>query len=690
MFYRKAVFFSVLLPLSVLFITSCAGTHDADYNMLSPDWRYSEGVDGNENPKDVVQYKFKDIDRFDNLEEKVLSNTGFIWLRNEFSLPDDFEMEEIALTLGRISVADKTYLNGNLIGSGGSFPPNFFSAWNLTRLYSVPRNIVKKERNILLVKIYVNGEGSMSGPRFMGKMEAAKAVSGYDQFIYSTMNSIIAVLVFMIGFLYFVIYLNRRVDRENLYYSLMCFLFSLMLSNLFIAGFSTCSLFPISYLSYQKIVFSLLSVTVFVGMLFIHAFLSRPLTTKALIIDISAVAVPLILYWIQPNYVQFNHIKDKALLFLAIPIFHSLFILGMGTYRKCKDIWILLLGLSPLLAANIYDLVCLQILKDPDGVFMSGYGFTAFIISMSLILSVRFSRTIGEVEELNRTLEMKVNERTSELKEANDKLGTFNVSLSEINRKLEHTQRIARMDMDMAVNIQRSLLPEHPPVLNGWDFAFEFRPMSGVSGDFYQFFTKENKLIGAGIFDVSGHGIASGLITMIANSVINRIFSESLDVPLSRVLVRINEEIIREIGNVDNYITGILLRFDGDTVEYVNAGHTELLVKRDSVGVRIIKNKNNDFKGAFLGIEGMNSDYRSLFFNVRPDDALILYTDCVLEASNPQRKSFGFERLVSSLESCGGGMSASDVVRTVMRGIEDFTEGMPLNDDCTLIVIKRK
>jgi sigma-B regulation protein RsbU (phosphoserine phosphatase) len=177
---------------------------------------------------------------------------------------------------------------------------------------------------------------------------------------------------------------------------------------------------------------------------------------------------------------------------------------------------------------------------------------------------------------------------------------------------------------------------------------------------------------------------------MVANSVINRIYMASPDLPLSKVLVLINEEIIREIGNVDNYLTGILLRFKDDTVEYVNAGHTDLLIKRDKVGVRIVKNKNNDFKGAFLGIEEMESDFRSLFFKIKQNDSLIFYSDCVIEAANPQRKSFGITRLIESLENCDNNATASGMVTGVMDDIETYTEGQPLTDDYTLIVIKRK
>jgi serine phosphatase RsbU (regulator of sigma subunit) len=55
-----------------------------------------------------------------------------------------------------------------------------------------------------------------------------------------------------------------------------------------------------------------------------------------------------------------------------------------------------------------------------------------------------------------------------------------------------------------------------PPVVSGWDIAFTSRPKSGVSGDFYDFYTNGDKLEGLSLFDVSGHGVAPALITILS------------------------------------------------------------------------------------------------------------------------------------------------------------------------------
>jgi sigma-B regulation protein RsbU (phosphoserine phosphatase) len=115
--------------------------------------------------------------------------------------------------------------------------------------------------------------------------------------------------------------------------------------------------------------------------------------------------------------------------------------------------------------------------------------------------------------------------------------------------------------MMMAANVQANLFPKEAPKTEEWDIAFVFKPMSGVSGDLYDFYEDNGSLKGIAIFDVSGHGVASGLITMIAKSVFRRNITEHPGEKLNRILEMSNSELINEIGKVDNYLTGMIILF---------------------------------------------------------------------------------------------------------------------------------
>ena len=205
-------------------------------------------------------------------------------------------------------------------------------------------------------------------------------------------------------------------------------------------------------------------------------------------------------------------------------------------------------------------------------------------IALSIGLADKINSMRRDVQILNTDLENKIAERTDELRTAMEEMESMNDALAETNKELEQTQHVARVDMEIAANVQSSLFPKEPPVVKEWDIAYAFIPMSGVSGDLYDFYIHDNILDGIALFDVSGHGIASGLITMIARSVFYRNFNKGKENPLHEVLEKINRVLINEMGQADNYLTGILLRFNSDTVEYVNAGHSDLLCRHAATG----------------------------------------------------------------------------------------------------------
>ena len=231
-----------------------------------------------------------------------------------------------------------------------------------------------------------------------------------------------------------------------------------------------------------------------------------------------------------------------------------------------------------------------------------------------------------------------------------------------------------------------------PPQTDEWDISFYFKPMSGVSGDMYDFyFDHENNLIGLSMMDVSGHGIASGLITMIAKSISTRIFSTKYTCKLGTILETINNELITELGNIDNYLTGIVLKFRDDVIEYANAGHTELLIKRADLNkTSIIKpSDNSEYKGMFLGLEAMKSKFDSLSFKAMKDDVLLIYSDCLNESANANGEEYGLERIIESLDSSPKGES-KEILSYVINKMINFIGKDSFDDDLTVICLKRK
>ena len=262
-------------------------------------------------------------------------------------------------------------------------------------------------------------------------------------------------------------------------------------------------------------------------------------------------------------------------------------------------------------------------------------------------------------------------------------------NLAQANRKLEHAHRIAERDMNMAINVQRDLFPARAPQTEDWDIAYHFQPAAGVSGDLFDFYVRENQISGAGLFDVSGHGIASGLITILAKSLIFRTFSGGYGQDLGGIMNQLNDRIKRELGQVGNYLTGILLRIADDRVEYANAGHPDLLLREAATGeVREVDMPDGTLRGTFLGILDFPFQFRSYSFQVGLGDVLLMYTDGLTEGANPRGELYGTERLRDSLKRASG-QGAREILGQVMRDYEAFLEKEEVRDDLTVLVFVR-
>jgi len=311
-------------------------------------------------------------------------------------------------------------------------------------------------------------------------------------------------------------------------------------------------------------------------------------------------------------------------------------------------------------------------------------------IKRSMAISISNSVMYQKLSDLKDTLETKVAKRTEELLKAMEGVEAANKELVTINEELNETRRIAEIDMMMAANVQKSIFPEIPEDKSGWDIAAAFMPMSMVSGDLYDFYLENNELKGMILLDVSGHGISSGLITMIARSVFNRNFFIHKDLRLGQVVGHANKELISEIGNTDKFLTGIMLRFEDNCIEYANAGHPDIMFrKKNSDIIKIINPVENNFKGLLLGVPDMDLPYKSIKFKIESGDMIAIFSDGILEASALDKSRFGINGIAKAMVNSDG-KNADEILKKIIEDLNNFIGTNKLTDDLTLIVIKKK
>lgn len=266
------------------------------------------------------------------------------------------------------------------------------------------------------------------------------------------------------------------------------------------------------------------------------------------------------------------------------------------------------------------------------------------------------------------------------------------------NKILVKQRQIQLRDMKMAELVQKSFYKTKMPVLKDWECSFYFKPMASVSGDVYDFYfsKKDEKFLGCSLFDVSGHGVASGLVGILSKYLAAQTFKNSRNSRLDDLLRSFNKSLTEAKGNVENYLTGVFIRTDGGKIEYVNAGHPDVLIKQKNEKTKVLGGQMKNFRGSFIGIEGLPDDFKTVVENVQHDSFILLYTDCFVESRN----LMGFELEQNSLrklfdKACDKKnqkrqKSSSDVLKSVLESFECFTEGVPLKDDLTLIVLHYK
>lgn len=240
-------------------------------------------------------------------------------------------------------------------------------------------------------------------------------------------------------------------------------------------------------------------------------------------------------------------------------------------------------------------------------------------------------------------------------------------------------------EMEIAARIQTSLVSKTVAV-PGLDIAATMLPASEVGGDYYDVVPLERGCW-IGIGDVAGHGLQTGLVMLIIQSVLGGLIRQSPDASPRDALPILNavmfDSVRRRMGQ-DEHATLLLLRYDGtDQVRYAGA-HEEIIVHRAASR----RCERIETLGPVFGaIPDLGATITEASFALAAGDLLVLYTDGLVEAMNAAGETFGVERLCEALESAAD--EPVDVVRD--RVIAAAHEWMAAQwDDISLVVARRR
>ena len=256
---------------------------------------------------------------------------------------------------------------------------------------------------------------------------------------------------------------------------------------------------------------------------------------------------------------------------------------------------------------------------------------------------------------------------------------SFETNLQNSNQKLIN-------EIKMASVIQQNFFKQDTSDLENCELDYYSKAMSGVSGDIYDFYKTNHHLDGLGIFDVSGHGISSGLITMLVKNIIHQEFYSHPDLHLWEIMNHINTRVIEEKGDIENYLTGVLARVDGNSIELCSAGHPMPIIyhKKTKTCELLVQNENS--AGA-IGLKDMPVFYYSQNVDFNKGDELILYSDGITEMTNSQKEAFGVERFMNLIQEVGES-SVNNQIMAISHALKKFRGEKAQSDDITFIILK--
>ena len=243
-------------------------------------------------------------------------------------------------------------------------------------------------------------------------------------------------------------------------------------------------------------------------------------------------------------------------------------------------------------------------------------------------------------------------------------------------------QRIGT-ELDLASKIQHSMLNTEFPKHDAFEIFATMDPAKEVGGDFYDFFMIDDDHMGLVIADVSGKGVPAALFMTISKIVIT---DTALAVTSPAEILRLVNERMCRRNKLDMFVTVWLgiLEISTGKLTAANAGHEYPVIYRNGGQFELLNDKHGFVIGGMSGVK-----YKDYDVDLRPGDAVFVYTDGLPEATDSGEQLFGTERMVQAL-NIRPDASPEALLKQVKKQVDAFVGYAPQFDDLTMLCLKYK
>ncbi len=300
---------------------------------------------------------------------------------------------------------------------------------------------------------------------------------------------------------------------------------------------------------------------------------------------------------------------------------------------------------------------------------LSSIGVFCFVMSQSIISSMKFANAYRRIEDLSHNLEIKVRTRTSELEHEKEMLRIRNSTIEN--------------ELTIAKKIQKQLIPRHSPVENIYAF---YKPMDKVGGDFYDFLKyRDTDKIGIFLSDVSGHGVPAAFITSMVKTSILQAGADREDPSL--LLTSLNELLLNQTGG--HFVTAFYGIFSPSTRDFMfsNSGHNPPY--KISQGCVSTIEGNKSIPLAIMNTASMasgNKTRSNSTITLEKGSKILFFTDGLTETvSKNDSKVFFEDMLTGELLLKYSSLPPIDFIYSIYKELVNFHGSESFEDDVCMI-----
>jgi len=257
-----------------------------------------------------------------------------------------------------------------------------------------------------------------------------------------------------------------------------------------------------------------------------------------------------------------------------------------------------------------------------------------------------------------------------------------NAKLYQEMQKREQVER----DLELAAQVQHSILPESVPQLPGYQFFAHYSSALEVGGDYFDFIPLPGERVAIALGDVAGKSVPAAILMAKLSSDVRTCLLNQPE-PAAAIMA-LNRTIYRNLRQTDRWVTlaAAVLDVAGRAVTLVNAGHCTPLLYRFAAN-SLQEAIPNSASGVPLGVSEA-PDYGAWRVELEPGDSLLMYTDGVSDSLNSRDQAFKVQGIYNSLKNSGP-HTAESLGQRIVKAVEAHASGRSQYDDITLLSFGR-